>query len=310
MELINGDCMNILRKMESCSVDLVVIDPPYNIGKASWDIIDDYTNWLGGIFEELCRVLKDNGSFYFFHNDFLQIVELQNHMKANTTFKFKQLLVWNKKFNGCKGEEFLQGFIEVNSLRNYQKMVEYCMFYTKTNDVGITTSNIRQNNHPTLRQYFKMILDHVGKSKSDIIRELGFEMDHPLRWKSSQWDKPTPKTYDRLVSAYNLKNWVHYKPYEWIEDLFWKERYTFNNQKSHHSVLNYDIAEKQGHITPKPVELLETLIKHSSNKGDVVLDCFMGSGSTGVACKNTNREFIGIELDEEYFNIAKERING
>ena len=102
MELINGDCMNILRKMESCSVDLVVIDPPYNIGTASWDIIDDYTNWLGGIFEELYRVLKDSGSFYFFHNDFLQIVELQNHIKANTTFKFKQLLVWNKKYNRCK----------------------------------------------------------------------------------------------------------------------------------------------------------------------------------------------------------------
>lgn len=62
------------------------------------------------------------------------------------------------------------------------------------------------------------------------------------------------------------------------------------------------------HPTQKPVELLEYLIKTYTNEGDLVLDNCMGSGSTGVACKNTNRDFIGIELDENYFNIAKERI--
>lgn len=62
------------------------------------------------------------------------------------------------------------------------------------------------------------------------------------------------------------------------------------------------------HPTQKPVALLEYLIKTYSNEGDVVLDFTMGSGSTGVACLNTNRKFIGIEMDEGYFNIAKERI--
>ena len=62
------------------------------------------------------------------------------------------------------------------------------------------------------------------------------------------------------------------------------------------------------HPTQKPVELLEYLIKTYTNEGEIVLDNCMGSGSTGVACKNTNRHFIGIELDEKYFNIAKERI--
>ena len=62
------------------------------------------------------------------------------------------------------------------------------------------------------------------------------------------------------------------------------------------------------HPTQKPVALLEYLIKTYTNEGDVVLDNCMGSGSTGVACVNTNRNFIGIELDEKYFNIAKERI--
>ena len=62
------------------------------------------------------------------------------------------------------------------------------------------------------------------------------------------------------------------------------------------------------HPTQKPVALLEYLIKTYTNDGDLVLDNCMGSGSTGVACVNTNRRFIGIELDEKYFNIAKERI--
>lgn len=62
------------------------------------------------------------------------------------------------------------------------------------------------------------------------------------------------------------------------------------------------------HPTQKPVALLEYLIKTYTNKGDVVLDNCMGSGSTGVACVNTNRKFIGMELEEKYFNIAKERI--
>ena len=63
------------------------------------------------------------------------------------------------------------------------------------------------------------------------------------------------------------------------------------------------------HRTQKPVELLEYLIKTYTNENDLVLDNCMGSGSTGVACKNLNRNFIGIELDENYFNIAKERID-
>ena len=62
------------------------------------------------------------------------------------------------------------------------------------------------------------------------------------------------------------------------------------------------------HPTQKPVDLLEIFIKQSTDKNDVVIDGFMGSGSTGVACMNTNRKFIGIELDENYFNIAKQRI--
>lgn len=68
------------------------------------------------------------------------------------------------------------------------------------------------------------------------------------------------------------------------------------------------IRIKNGHPTVKPINLLEYLIKTYSNEGDLILDNCMGSGSTGVACVNTNRNFIGIELDEKYFKVAEERI--
>ena len=77
------------------------------------------------------------------------------------------------------------------------------------------------------------------------------------------------------------------------------------------SILEYGIGNmRKGrlHPTQKPIELLEYLIKTYTNEGEAVLDFTMGSGSTGVACVNTNRRFIGIELDDGYFNIAKKRI--
>nr|WP_249417356.1 site-specific DNA-methyltransferase [Treponema phagedenis] len=62
------------------------------------------------------------------------------------------------------------------------------------------------------------------------------------------------------------------------------------------------------HPTQKPIELMEKFIFDSTDEGDVVLDSFMGSGTTGIACLNTNRRFIGMEIDDNYFNIAKNRL--
>ena len=69
-----------------------------------------------------------------------------------------------------------------------------------------------------------------------------------------------------------------------------------------------DSKDKRVHPTQKPSELMQILIENYTNENDIILDCFMGSGSTGVACMNTNRRFIGIELQENYFNMAKQRI--
>ena len=85
---------------------------------------------------------------------------------------------------------------------------------------------------------------------------------------------------------------------------------SYNNTYYPTSILEFSNANQKDklHQTQKPVALLEYLIKTYTNEGETVLDFTMGSGSTGVACKNTGRNFIGIELDKEYFEIAKKRI--
>lgn len=83
----------------------------------------------------------------------------------------------------------------------------------------------------------------------------------------------------------------------------------FNTKKTWYATpLNQSDKKKYGHPTVKPIEIVKNLIINSSNENDWVLDPFMGSGTTGVACKELDRNFIGFELDENYFSIAKERI--
>jgi site-specific DNA-methyltransferase (adenine-specific) len=87
--------------------------------------------------------------------------------------------------------------------------------------------------------------------------------------------------------------------------------FTVNNEYYPTAIIEISNASRKNkkHPTQKPVELMEYLIKTYTKENEAVLDFTMGSGSTGVACVNTNRDFIGIEMDEGYFNIAKERID-
>ncbi len=126
------------------------------------------------------------------------------------------------------------------------------------------------------------------------VRDAGFKIHNLLVW---QKNNVTP-------NRWYMKN---------IEYVIFarkgKAKSIFNpSSKTCHSFDNVSLGRV--HPTQKPVDLMQHYIRNSSEIGDVVLDPFMGSGSTGVAAKNLNRKFIGIELDEEYFEIARDRING
>lgn len=98
----------------------------------------------------------------------------------------------------------------------------------------------------------------------------------------------------------------------WLSGLefcvFWKKPNAVFNAFCKNPVWRYQSGTNELHPTQKPIPLFERLIVSSSNPSDTVFDPFMGSGTTGVACKNLNRNFIGCELDPEYFKIAEDRI--
>jgi site-specific DNA-methyltransferase (adenine-specific) len=294
--IIHGDCLVELQKLEDKSADLILIDPPYNIGKEDWDNFgytkkgftpkpysgDSYYDWLEEVFVQLSRVMKDSGSFWFFHNDFRMMSELDRRIQQSTDLEYRNFIVWNKLFDGCKQEGFLKGFVQVEGLNNFQKMVEYMLFYT------------RKDLHTKLKEERLK----RGVKSSEISAEILSKNGNLTGWYSNietGKNYPTEDTIKPITKYLGLK----------MEDIVPK----FNNQRTHHSVWNYEFdAKKMGHITPKPVDLLKNIILHCTDPGDVVLDCFGGSGSTAIACMETDRKYILIEKEQQYIDIINTRI--
>ena len=306
-----GDCLEVMKSIPDKSVDAVITDPPYNIGKADWDKIENYINWCGSWIIECQRVLKDNGSFYFFHNDMEQIADLMLWIRNNTRFVFKRMIVWNKRFEGASNKGFLDGFVVPDGLRNYQQMAEYCLFYTFQDETGLSRVMSDYGNFTTIKNYLR--------SEKNKYERTGLSIKDALNWtthfhtfaEGQSFGFPTEKTYKELQMLTGLFSREYEdlrREYEDLRREYEGLRYTFNNQKTHHSVWNYEIAPRLNHVTPKPVSLIENIIKHSTNENYTILDPFMGSGTTGVACVQTGRNFIGIEISEEYFRIAEKRI--
>ena len=131
---------------------------------------------------------------------------------------------------------------------------------------------------------------------------LNLQAKDVIRWVKSN---PMPRNRDRrYITDSEVAIWLTNKKGKW----------TFNRQNDTYDrpEYNYPIVsgkEKTKHPTQKPVKLLEEILLRHSNQNDIILDPFMGSGSTGVACLNTNRNFIGVELDKQYFEIAKSRMS-
>ena len=144
------------------------------------------------------------------------------------------------------------------------------------------------------------------RSISYIVEELeknGVETKDLIRWERTN---PFPRNRDRrFLTDCDYAILGTKKGAKWT---FNRLSETFERPK-----IEYRCANKSDHLhgyhpTSKPVFVMEYLVKRVTNENDVILDCFMGSGSTGVAALNTNRNFIGIELDKNYFEIAQQRI--
>jgi len=167
------------------------------------------------------------------------------------------------------------------------------------------------NLHP-LRFYFGEVMEYIGLGLKGINNALGHRRaEHTFYIKSTQFALCTKETYEELIKKFGINNMQGFKTYAELEQTNKRYSSTFNlweGNKYKSNILKYKKDYDGYHPTQKPVSLLEDLVKTFSNEGDLVVDLTMGSGSTGVACVNTNRKFIGIELDEGYYNIAQDRI--
>ena len=300
IDLRQGDCLELLKDIPDGSVDLILTDPPYgtikgmelkgwDASKTVWDsAIDSDRMW-----HEINRVLRVNGCCILFSQD-PYTSELMNNGHNNVPFSYR--LVWDKKHYasplGCN--KFPVNYYE-----------DVCVFFKKH------TKHDFKGTHP-LRPYFADVLDFIGKPKSELMQTVGQRIDHCTRVNSTQFGLCTEATYNELIERYGISKMQGFREYAELVEINRAYSRVFNlhdGKKYKSNILEYKKDYNGYHPTQKPVALLEDLIKTYSNEGDTVLDFTMGSGSTGVAAINTNRKFIGIELDPDYFKIAEERIN-
>ena len=302
-ELWQGDCLELMKNIPDGSVDLVLTDPPYgtmkNAALDGWK--NQTTEWDTAIepvkiFEQISRVLRQNGKAILFSQE---PYTSRLVTSAIPSLPFAYRAVWYKN-------------VHANALLAKSAMVsryeDICIF-TKPHDAECTNE---------LRVYFKKVLEFIGaKSCKEINQKLGHRRAEHCFYVtgkgmgSSQFGLCTEQTYNEIASVFGIDKMDGFLPYVELASLNEKYTATFNlwqGGKSKSNVLEYKKDNDGYHPTQKPVALLEDLIQTYSNEGNTVLDFTMGSGSTGVACVNTNRRFIGIELDEGYFNIAKKRI--
>lgn len=296
INLMRGDCLELMKSIPDGSVDLILTDPPYGTvkgacldgwshAKTEWDtVIDKDLMWA-----EINRILRKNGKCILFSQEPFTS-ELIKSAIPNVPFSYR--CIWLK-------DHFANSLIAKKAPVSYFE--DICVF-SKLHD----TDEL----HP-LRGYAKEIYDFIGLNKKQIIEKVGQRADHFFRIDSTQFSLCTEKTYNDLINIFCINEMQGFKEFEELEKINSVFNSVFNLEhgaKFKSNVFQYKKDYNGFHPTQKPVALLEDLIKTYSNEGDTVLDFTMGSGSTGVAAKNLNRKFIGIELDENYFNIAKERI--
>lgn len=309
MKLLKGDCLIESDKIENGSVDLILTDLPYGTmtklnykeqiqyrGKNSfkWDEVIDTKN----VYEIANRILRKNGKMILFcQQPFTN--ELINKAIPNIPFSYS--MIWEK-------DNYGHALLAKKAPLNYYEDV---LVFSKMHDT--------EDLHP-LRNYFK---ECKKKSRitnkqfnhlfSDYTNKKGNRDRSVLEhyWTAAQFHLPTEDIYKNILQPTGFFK----TPYEELKqiDNEFKNKFasTFNlweGKKHKSNILKYKKDYDGHHPTQKPVLLLEDLIKTFSNESDLVVDLTMGSGSTGVACVNTKRNFIGIEMDEVYYNTAVTRI--
>lgn len=307
MDLYNDDCFNIFSNIEDKSIDLFVLDLPYankkfgNCTACKWDTPID----LKEMWKEIKRIMKPNATIVHFCNTKFGFALIESNPKW-----FRYDLIWKKSKK--------VGFLSANKmpLRQHENI------YIFKDNQGTYNPQKTEGKPYTCKRGGTGYYGELGEdyTKNAITDNKGDR--HPTSIIDIEPDHENIYVFKDKQGTYNPQK-TEGKPYKNGADNnpnnvygITKEKGTIIKTDRHptsiidieNTILEYKNPYKTIHRTQKPVDLLEWLIKTYSNENDTVMDFCMGSGTAGVACKNLNRKFIGVEKDKEIYEKAKSRI--
>lgn len=283
-KIYNMDCLEYIKKIKEKSIDLIILDPPYfQVVNEKWDKqwknLDEYIEWIKKIIIELERVAKYSCSLWLFGYPYQLSFLIQIFEKYG--FTYRQHIVINKGIKSVAGRTS-------SKLKMFPTATEYIIYF-----------------HRESRDIIKKFLQNKQKEKkiksSDINNFLGKAINGGGTWstiagknqKNIQY--PTKDDWDKLENLFGKFD-IKYDDYV----------YKFNGSIGLTDVWNdinfYDKKYKKCHPTQKPYKLIERIIKCSGNENDIILDPFIGSGMSGLVCKNTKRNFYGCEINKKYID--------
>ena len=234
IDLIKGECLEVMKGIESGSIDAIITDPPYGTTACKWDSVIDFEL----MWEQLNRIIKPNGAIVLFGSE-----PFSSALRMSNIKNYKYDWIWNKKNTGCP----------VVAKKRPLPIHE---------NISVFALN--------KASYYPIKTDlHIEREWKQYKNSTSIPISNPSSGKTKG---KYPKTILQDFSNANRKGKVH--------------------------------------PTQKPILLMEYLIKTYTNEGETVLDFTMGSGSTLVACKNLNRNGIGIEKDPQYYAVAVARVDG
>lgn len=285
LKMVNGDCLDVLKDIESDSIDCILTDPPYKYLKGQ-KLDREFEEAI--FFPECKRVLKKDGFIVLFGRG--TSFYRWNTRLADLGFVFKEEIVWDKAYNSSPVGTVsrVHETISIHSSGGIINKVKVPYLEMKGHDIPAIIQDINRlkavfNNTLALDAVISLLDKFEDKSVSN--SRLFNSKRKPKHTTTAQ--PSTLMNMDRSAAVVSMiANGMN-------------EKTIIRQVRDHY---------KADHPTKKPVGLIERLLNLVTKKGDMVLDPFAGSFSTGIACLNTGRHFIGVEIDPEYCAAGVQRM--